>query len=343
MNQSPAKPARPFMVWLANRSTTGIVAAWIVTLLGFAGPLHWFSDTMNHPRWHLAWLCGLAAFVCWRAGKRRWMLASIACIVVLLACVQPWTWYLPSSRSTAQGLLASNNDHSQNNVRVLFWNINTDTRNLPEVIGRIDQESPDVVSLLELNPLHLPGLADLRTSHPFHKELPRSDSFGLGVYSKHPVDWIDVASDPPIIRGKVQVVGSLIETTDGPVIVDLWAVHTLPPMGSAYLASRNEQLLRLADQISSSESAASHTIVGGDFNITPWCQEFQSFVQQSGLTDSRRGKGYQATWPAKLGIFGIPIDHVLVDSEMQVLSRRVLPGASVSDHSAVLIDLRSAD
>ena len=326
MNPPPPQPAHPIVAWLANRATVCIAAAWIVTVLGFAGSLHWLADAMNHPRWHLAWLCGLAALICWQAGKHHWMVAAIACSLVLVITVRPWTWYLPAGKGNESGI----------NLRVLFWNINAATRDTTAIMATMDRENPDLVSLLELNHTHLPGLADLRASHPHFRENPSSDAFGLGVYSKFPVQWIDVASEPPVIRGRIAL-------GEAGGHADFWAVHTLPPIGAMNLKSRNNQMRELAKRIAAPEHDSTATIVGGDFNITPWCREFRSFATDAGLRDSREGHGHQATWPAKLGILGIPIDHVLVDPRTTVISRRVIHGESKSDHAAVLVELRFGD
>ena len=79
-------------------------------------------------------------------------------------------------------------------------------------------------------------------------------------------------------------------------------------------------------------------IVAGDLNLTPWSPFFREFVDRSGLRDSRRGFGVQATWPSRLGMAGIPMDHVLVSQDGSVIDRRVGPSFG-SDHRPVIVDL----
>lgn len=316
---SPASGNR-FVVWLANRSTVGIVTAWLVTLLGFAGSLHWFADAMNHPRWHLIWLCAIASIVCNKAGKRGWMIAASACMLVNFVVVRPWNWYLPSLSVV----------DTSPETSVLFWNIHGEDVNIEAVARQIRQADPDVVALLELNRSNLAGLESLRDVYPYFKQRPRSDAFGLGLYSKHRMTWSEHLSEPPEVRGTM---------TLGDREIELWAVHVLPPLGATNLADRNAQFNRLAADLAERTSEGRNVVVGGDFNITPWCTEYRNMIRRGGLKDSRDGHGYQATWPSKLGPLGIPIDHVLVSPKIQVIDRAVLHGENASDHAGVLVKI----
>lgn len=312
--------------WLARRATVGVVAAWLVTLLGFAGPLHWFADAMNHTRWHVAWACLLATIVLWTAGFRRWLAVAACCVLVNVVVVAPWNWYLPSpsggeSIDTAKGPT----------VELLFWNIHEGNQNIETVTRLIERFDPDIVALLELHPRHTAELDTLRQEYATFRERPRGDSFGLGVYSRYPMTWTKGGGEPPEIRGRVHVEDATLE---------VWAMHVLPPLGGTYLGERNQQFVNLGQQIAARPDDASPVVLGGDFNITPWCAEFRDLVSTSGLVDSRQGDGYQATWPSKLHWAGIPIDHVLVDPRLEIIDRQVLHGDGVSDHAAVLVTIR---
>ncbi len=58
----------------------------------------------------------------------------------------------------------------------------------------------------------------------------------------------------------------------------------------------------------------------------------------TGLRDSSLGIGYHATWPATLGVAGIPIDHVLVSAGIGVAEKSVAAGVG-SDHLPIVVDL----
>ena len=110
--------------------------------------------------------------------------------------------------------------------------------------------------------------------------------------------------------------------------------HPLPPIGRN-AAIRNEQLSAVADWVAGMHGPV---VVAGDLNTTPWSPYFREFLKRSGMRDSRRGFGVQATWPDNLGSAGIPIDHALVSDGVYVQDRRVgLPFGS--DHRPIIVDL----
>ncbi len=67
------------------------------------------------------------------------------------------------------------------------------------------------------------------------------------------------------------------------------------------------------------------------FELCPASPYFGDFLKATGLRDSRRGWGWQATWNASRPLLRIPIDHCLVEPEMHVLNREVGPDIG-SDH-----------
>ncbi|TWT70814.1 Endonuclease/Exonuclease/phosphatase family protein [Crateriforma conspicua] len=306
--------------WIAGRTSVLLVLAVLMTLAGYAGRWQWFADAMNHTRCHLmvGALVALAVFAAVRWW--RWALTAGVCFAANFWSVWPVDWVMPERKVVAEGP----------EVRVLFWNVHASTDQWEQIQSVIHQADADVVALIELNHALVPALQPLRQSHPHYQELSRSGAFGLGVYSRRPVTWVKAGGDPAEIRGTINA---------GEADLDIWAVHTLPPMGTANLAERNGQLRDLAVGLADDVRQHRRVIVGGDFNITPWTREFRKLVQVSGCRDSRDSRGYQATWPRSLGPLGIPIDHVLVSPDVQVIDRTVI-GGDVSDHRAVLCRFR---
>jgi hypothetical protein len=84
--------------------------------------------------------------------------------------------------------------------------------------------------------------------------------------------------------------------------------------------------------------ASSPLVVAGDFNTTPYSPYFGDWLDESGLTDSRRGRTLSVSWPATFPWIGIPIDHVAVNDGFSILSHRRLPNFE-SDHYGLLIEL----
>ncbi|MEE8238524.1 MAG: endonuclease/exonuclease/phosphatase family protein, partial [Nitrososphaerales archaeon] len=75
----------------------------------------------------------------------------------------------------------------------------------------------------------------------------------------------------------------------------------------------------------------------GDLNITPWSPIFKDFLRSTGLRDSREGFGLQPSWPTWFPPAWIPIDHVLVSSNVTVYDRKIERDIG-SDHYPVIVD-----
>ena len=80
------------------------------------------------------------------------------------------------------------------------------------------------------------------------------------------------------------------------------------------------------------------TILAGDLNCTPWSYWFRRLLRESQLSNSAHGRGLNITWtPLRIAVCGLPIDHVLVGSEIRV-SRRFVGPYLGSDHRPVVVD-----
>jgi endonuclease/exonuclease/phosphatase (EEP) superfamily protein YafD len=81
-------------------------------------------------------------------------------------------------------------------------------------------------------------------------------------------------------------------------------------------------------------------VVVGDFNLTPYSPYFAAFARASGLQPARGAALAASTWPGMLATWGlgIPIDHVFVSSNANVVAHEVGPDLG-SDHLPVAVIL----
>ena len=103
-------------------------------------------------------------------------------------------------------------------------------------------------------------------------------------------------------------------------------------------ALRNAELAALAQL---AQAQRGPLLVGGDLNVTPWSGHFRRVLDDSGLEDCARGRGWLPTWPAFFPPLGIRIDHCLASAHWRVLDVRTGPSLG-SDHYAVVNDLELA-
>jgi len=315
--QSPA-PGRPKPRWLLL-----IILALLMTLIGLVCTLaamgaryHWTLDLFTHWKAHTAG--GLLIPLVILLVLRRWKLAGIPLVLLLINALPVASLYLPASTpevsSPTQVKLLLANVHNQNKTPELF-------------IDLVRQQLPDVIAVLELHPNWVEPLQAIHVRYPYHMIVPRHDSFGIAVFSRHPIlhqqQLILAQSQVPTLDITLDIEGRPIQVI---------ATHPLPPMSFHYTATRNAHLQELATHVRTIDKPV---IVLGDLNTTPWSPSFKDLLAQSGLKNSQQGHGIDASWPAGGGLMRIPIDHILVSDTIKVTRRRLGPAIG-SDHLPVL-------
>ncbi len=288
------------------------------TLVALAAEWWWPFDLLTHFRVHYIWILTPLAIALLIA--RRYLVALIAggCLLWNLALVVP-DYFGPTP--SAEGSV---------DIRLMTVNVCTSNRDYERFLAMIRAADPDVILLMEIDDDWLTALDQLRDDYPHSEIAPRADNFGIALLSKLPMETHRVryvgSAGLPSIESRLLV---------GDTVFNFFGTHPLPPVNADNYSLRNEQLAATADLVARMEGPK---IVAGDFNVTPWSPFFGRMLTRSGLRDSRRGFGVQATWPSHWGIGGIPIDHVLVSDDVAVKDRRVGP-AFGSDHRAVIVDL----
>jgi endonuclease/exonuclease/phosphatase (EEP) superfamily protein YafD len=212
-------------------------------------------------------------------------------------------------------------------VRVLMLNVHTESSTFAEVRKLIDDTQPDIVGLVEVDERWLGGVAPAVAGFEGRLEKPRSDNFGVALYTRAPLD------------GAIEMLGGTLPvavatTTIRGAQLSIVLVHPLPPVSAPGLASQRAELAAVADRVHS----LSPVIVTGDFNATPWSTPYREFLARSELCDSRAGFGIEATFPADSFILRIPIDHLLASCSIGIADRRVGPDVG-SDHLPIIVEL----
>ena len=297
-------------------TAAGVVAC-SATVFGFLGRFSWFLDLFSHFR--VQYLVGLSllGLVLLLARRRKTAAVFIAFACINLGVVLPL--YFGGQPAQLAGTRS---------LRALLLNVNTrlgDPERVKHVIQEVD---PDIVVLEEISFQWVQDLRWLKESHPHSHLQPREDNFGIGLFSKFPLEGSEV-----VYIGDVEV-PSIVATLDtGRGTLGVIATHPLPPGSAANARGRNDQLDKLPDYVQSSAPA----LLLGDLNVTPWNYHFKRLLKRSGLRDSSRGRGIQPTWPNFSPLLWIPIDHCLHSSDILVTKKEIGPDVG-SDHYPVIVD-----
>jgi endonuclease/exonuclease/phosphatase (EEP) superfamily protein YafD len=290
------------------------------TLLAMGGRWMWLLELFTHFCRHYAVALVIGAVFC--AATKRWWLAAIFGLFATLNLAQIVPLYIPTHAQAAGG----------RTVRLLLANVHVHNRDRQRFLQLVRDVSPDVIIVLEVSDAWRRALDTLAAEYPQRVIQPREDSFGIALLSRLPAEDIEVREIGP---AEVPSVLALIDCGDNAGF-QLVGTHPLPPISAEYATLRNDQLRDVGQLVG---TLPRPTVLAGDLNATSWSPFFRGLVADSGLRDSRIGFGVQPSWPSRSTTIGIPIDHVLVSSEMTVERRAVGPDIG-SDHRPVIIDLR---
>lgn len=294
----------------------------ILTVASLAARYHWRCEQICHFRLQYGWLLLIAAAVLFLVKDQRFATVAMLGAVLNLAFVLPIYW--PANQPQGEGKA----------WRLISYNVLSSNDNFPAVLAMLRQEQADVVLVCEVNGAWARELDSLSDVYPYQHVVPSDDNFGIALLSRGP--WRRVRSEMLGPAGVVSIVAEFEEL--GPRPFTFIGTHPLPPGSRDSAAMRNEQLQDIARFIQQSKQPA---IVAGDLNITSYSPFFHDLLRDANLRDSRQGIGVQASWSPRIPLlFSIPIDHVLISPEFEVVSRRVGPKLG-SDHRPVLVELRS--
>ncbi|MDS4027075.1 MAG: endonuclease/exonuclease/phosphatase family protein [Candidatus Contendobacter sp.] len=310
-------------------TATGFLAC-MVTLVGFLGPFWWGFELATHFRVQYALALGGFALIPLARRQWRWSALFGAFALLNLAFILP-AFQLsalqaeaPTTPVTATGNLPT--------LRALLANVNADNRDAERLRRLIAASDPDMILLLEATPWLLDQLRDLGRRYPHHLTEPREDPFGIALFSRHPfvqsqiVHFGDAISPPAV----------MVTINAGEHPFALIGVHPWPPVSADLAEGRNAQLRALATRVRQCQIPV---LVLGDLNLSPWSPWFARLLADTGLRDSRRGRGLQPSWPAGWWPLWIPIDHALFSAGIRIQHREIGPAIG-SDHYPVIVDFQ---
>jgi endonuclease/exonuclease/phosphatase (EEP) superfamily protein YafD len=253
---------------------------------------------------------------------RRWTLAGMAgCLTAVLVALQ-LPWYLSA-------------DPDSNAVRVRMMTINMRFGGAdPHALARIADENADIVTVQELTPEAVRGLAaaGMSDTFPYQALEARRQASGVGIYSRYPITEstrID-GYGLGLVNAHVRVEGTRHDTSVASV--HFAAPWPQPIAGWRYdIAAFPETLAELAAQ-----SGTAPILVGGDFNSTIDMRPFRQLLT-NGYRDGaeQAGAGRTFTYPSNRRFPPIiGIDHVLTRNCTAVSMRTV--EIAGTDHRALL-------
>jgi endonuclease/exonuclease/phosphatase (EEP) superfamily protein YafD len=206
---------------------------------------------------------------------------------------------------------------------------NKDFSRLKKELNKID---PDIILLIEVTPDHFDKLRFLTEKYPHYVRFSPVGTCEIGVmlFSKFPV--LSFEKQQLSKYGNV-LLKTVLKVNNKKIL--FYGIHARNPGFIKDFQIRKEQFLMLARDIREKSLPA---IVAGDFNATPYSPIFRKLLEEAKLKDTRDGFGWLPSWPSRFPPLWIPIDHILVSHEFDVLNRKI--GSFIgSDHYPVYAEL----
>jgi len=297
------------------------IALLLVIMASMLSSLHYFAELLSHFQFQYFWIA-ILLFVVF-ALLRRKKACVISFISLLLAASQVMPLYFDwAEPHTKTG--------SKKAIKMMLSNVYSGNRNHNKLIEFVKDEQPDILVLQEVNKRWVDKLTVLFELYPYRLIEPRSDNFGIAVFSK-----IDTVKQELVYLGGVKLpsIESTFSVNDK--IFSLITTHPVPPISQDYYQFRNTQLATVAKRMSKIDTAK---VLIGDLNITTWSSDYQLLELNTGLRNARHGFGVLPTWPVNLSPLMIPIDHILVSQEFSV--KNLFTGPDVgSDHLPLVVEV----
>ena len=305
-----------------------------VTLLPFLRSTAWWIRIWDFPRLQLA-LVGLAALVgaafASPALDSGFGWAFVGALALSVAYQMAFIWRY--SRLAPVEVQQSRGGDAGTRLSLAISNVLQSNREADRLIEVLRSCDPDLVLCVETDDWWRDRLDVLRATHPYAVAAPLSNTYGMLLYSRLPlqdtsVDYL-VQPDIPSIQARVKLRGGQL--------VWLNCVHPRPPAPgeSDESLERDAELLVVGKRVC---EATVPVVVCGDLNDVAWSRSTRLFQKTSRLLDPRKGRGLFSTFNARIPGIRFPLDHIFHSDSFRLVTMRRLPYVG-SDHFPVFATL----
>lgn len=268
---------------------------------------------------------------------RRWRWYDVALVIGLLGgLIVNGTYLIHYTPLFPERVPTAAADHSAaDRVSVYLANVLMDNREVGPLLQQIKQVDADFVVLMEVDNWWIEQAAPIRKTYPYLQEQPNDVAYGMALYSKYPLNNVDVNY---INNNQVPSFEANVSLANGQKII-LHTVHPVPPKDfKRFPDNEGEQeiaMLKVGKKVQDSELP---NIVLGDLNDVVWGYTDLLTGTEDLLYDTRVGRGFYNSFNANKWYMRWPIDHVFVTKEfsLNALKRMEYIG---SDHFPLYVEL----
>jgi endonuclease/exonuclease/phosphatase (EEP) superfamily protein YafD len=260
----------------------------------------------------------IAAFAIGLFMPRAKILCAIVLFIAMLVSLSIWPYYA-SEHVKVLGKAAE----TERTLKFASFNTWYDNDKIDDVRKEIARINADVFVVIEFSPNKQRIHDQLKSQYPYQAQCPANDDCEFGIFSKHPLDNVKIMES--------WVGPSYIRASLGPDFggLTVFGVHT-----TRFPHSRAQftQIKAMGAEI---DRVVGPHVVMGDFNSTPFSRVTQTFANDTGMTQLTS----LPSWPARLGLPQISIDHIFASAGVRALSTESIGENAGSDHFPIFMTL----
>jgi endonuclease/exonuclease/phosphatase (EEP) superfamily protein YafD len=196
----------------------------LLTVIIFGFESWWMADLVSHFTLQYV-ICSLVAAIFFgvlsfvQRKRSVYIWCALSMLMALIHGYSVATFFVKTKHRIPRQEVA-------HDLRIMSFNVLAGNKQYQEIQRQITQVDPDIVLLLEVQRPLLSALERIGEVYPYHILEPRSDSFGMALYSKYPI--VKHAVHSWGVRHLPWIEAEIL--SQGGQQYMLYGVHTLPPV-----------------------------------------------------------------------------------------------------------------
>lgn len=314
-----------FNKFLTKRVIILFIVFFIINIMASLPVLNHFSEIVSHFKLHYFYtgIIFAAVFIYLSVFNKKFITGVLISLLLIILNFSDIAPYFMQPKIKPDG----------NTIKLALYNVLTRNIHYNLLLDEIKKENPDIIILQEVDDNWLNAVSEIKQNYPFFIEHERDDNFGIAMYSKFPYkdarieEWSEY--NLPVAAAKIIKDNKEIQ---------IYAVHTLPPLKKDYFLIRNEMFKQINQII---KSNSENLIIAGDFNSTSFSYAYKKYIKSTKINDAQTltGNIREGSWNTyHFPILRITVEHVLSTKDITPVSYKQ-GNFFGSDHFPVFVEL----
>lgn len=299
-------------------ATAGLV---VLSFLALVETNRWWVRMTDFPRlqYAIALIVLLVVLALSRpvAPRVRAVLAAVALAALAYNAIKIGPYFVGDHQT-----IASCEEDRQ--FTIMVANVKLENRRAEELLQMVRKRAPDILLALETNEWWDRHLSALSDTMPYSVAEITGSYFGMHLLSALPLE--ETQTIFPVNQDAPSILATVRLRSGG--TIRFIGLHPRPPHPGQSATGRDAELMWGAQH---ARDSALPAVLAGDLNAVPWERTVERSQRIGELIDPRDFEGFMPTYDAHSWWMSWPLDQVLYQEGVTVMSMSVLPGFG-SDH-----------